>query len=266
MQYFYRLEPQGKWIGPYAEGRVCIFDAAWAAQLGNAQAEATAVPNGMHPDEALAVARAIPARVPNETLIGNINHIIYEPPSEWIMADDDDSVPSEMSVYGPRPARDPSRRVRGISVRPASSDDIAAMLEVQRRAFAAYLDVFAPHQIHMLHETIEDVQRAINGMSVYVAVENGVVRGSARVRVRHGVGMVTNIAVDPEHERRGIGTAMLQVIEDHVRGAAHKLYLETPLLAPQSLRFYVDLGYGPAGILRRHYGGMDWLAFEKFVA
>lgn len=266
MQYYYRLASQGTWVGPYAEGRLCLFDAAWAAQLGNDQADAVAVPHGIPPEDAIATGRSIPAEVPREMLIGNINHTIYEPPSEWIMAADD-PIPTGMPQLQRPKALLAHYTFRGdnISVRPAKDEDAAAILDVQRRAFTRYLTVFTAHQINPLIETIEEVRQAIQNDCVYVVVEEQQVRGSARAMIKSGVALLTNIAVDPDHEGRGIGTALLKVIENYVRGKAHKLYLETPLIAPQSLRFYVELGYEPAGVLRRHYVGVDWLAFEKFV-
>lgn len=268
MQYYYRLESQGTWVGPYAEGRLCLFDAAWAAQLGNSPAEALAVPHGQRPDEAMVAELAIPAVVPRGMLIGNINHTIYEPPSEWILAADGDGVVTDLYAQAGQVARSVEvrpRRRAGVSVRPARPADAADILDVQRRAFARYLTVFTAHQINPLIETIEEVRQAIQSDSVYVATEGDTVRGSARVACKSGVALINNISVDPDCEGRGIGSALLEVIEKYVRGKAHKLYLETPLLAPQSFRFYVELGYEPAGILRRHYVGVDWLAFEKFI-
>ena len=152
-----------------------------------------------------------------------------------------------------------------VSVRTATLDDVDAMLEVQRRAFLPYLSSYTPHQLHSLHETVEDLRRALNGITAYVAVEDETVRGSVRVVMRNGVAMVLLLSVDPEHRSRGIGTTLLAAVEERVRGEAHKLYLEVPLLTPQSLHFFITEGYEPAGILRRHYGGVDWIAFEKFV-
>ncbi|MCG8346681.1 MAG: GNAT family N-acetyltransferase [Chloroflexales bacterium] len=269
MQYYYRLNSQETWVGPYAEGRLCIFDAAWAAQLGNTLVTALAVPNDMDPEEALAANRAIRANVPQDTLIGNINHTIYEPPSEWIMAADDGDLPTE-GLKKPqrldRLVRKPPRRNSKVAVRPAIPKDAAAILDMQRRAFTRYLTVFTAHQVNPLIETIEEVRQAVQNQDVYVVTEDDILRGSARVFIKSGVALLTNISIDPDHEQRGIGTSLLKLIENQVQGKAHKLYLETPLLAPQSLRFYVELGYEPAGILRRHYVGVDWLAFEKFLS
>src|SRR5262249_28980157 len=130
---------------------------------------------------------------------------------------------------------------------------------------APYLTIYTPRQLQSLHETVEDLRRALNGITAYVAVEGDVVRGSVRVVGRNGVAVVMQLSVDPNQVGRGIGTALLDAVEERARGEAHKLYLEVPMLTPQSLRFFIDEGYDPAGILRRHYGGVDWIAFERFL-
>lgn len=270
MQYYYRLNGDKGWLGPYAEGRICLFDAAWAAQLGGASAEAVGVPNGFTPTMAVAEQRAISARVPQGMLVGDVAHPIYEPPSEWIMVDDEVNVSDVSLIDTPLRRNNPIAPTRpplakSITVRNATLDDVDAMLEIQRRAFSPYLTTYTPHQLQSLHETVEDLRRALNGITAYVAVEGNTVRGSVRVVVRNGVAMVLLISVDPEQRGRGIGTTLLAAVEERVRGEAHKLYLEVPLLAPQSQHFFITEGYEPAGVLRRHYGGVDWIAFEKFV-
>jgi GNAT superfamily N-acetyltransferase len=260
MQYFYRqLDGRTHWFGPYAEGRICLFDAAWAAQLGGVEVEAVAVPNGMSPLAAMEQQRTIAAAVPREMLVGDVAHPIYEPPSEWIMAEESDGLEEREPQVATR-----RLRPRGVSIRSATLDDVGAMLEIQRRAFVPYLGLYTPHQLQTLHETVEDLRRALISITVYVAEEDGVVRGSVRVVVRNGVAMVLHVSVDPEHAGRGIGTALLDAVEERVRGEAHKLYMEVPLLTP-TLRFFIEDGYQPAGVLRRHFGNVDWIAFEKFI-
>lgn len=263
MQYYYRLQQadDGAWVGPYTEGRLCIFDAAWAAHLKGRAVQALAVPRGLSPDQALAMGRGIEAAVACESLVGNINHTMFEPPAEWIMAGDDDG---EL-LYERLPAERPSLRVP-VTIRPLNGEaELAAALEIQRRAYSPYLQVFGAHQVLDIHETIEELRNSLRTVSAFVAVEGTAVRGSIRVLVRNGVAIVPSFSVDPDYGRRGIGTALLRVVEDCVRGRAHKLYLETPLLAPQPMRFYTVQGFEPAGILRRHYGNLDWIAWEKFL-
>ena len=119
-------------------------------------------------------------------------------------------------------------------------------------------------QEQMLPRTLLSIYENIRDF--YVAVEGDVVRGSVRVVVRNGVAVIMQLSVDPNQAGRGIGTALLDAVEERARGEAHKLYLEVPMLTPQTLRFFIDEGYDPAGILRRHYGGVDWIAFERFLS
>ncbi len=59
--------------------------------------------------------------------------------------------------------------------------------------------------------------------------------------------------------------ALVSEVEKRVKGDAHKIYLETGLLASNLLMFYTKLGYSGEAVLRRHYGGFDWIVFSKFI-
>lgn len=77
--------------------------------------------------------------------------------------------------------------------------------------------------------------------------------------------MLERLFVDPEYQKMGIGKELVLEVEKQVRFRAHKIYLETGLLADELLKFYSRLGYSGEAILRNHYGNFDWIAFSKFV-
>jgi len=54
-------------------------------------------------------------------------------------------------------------------------------------------------------------------------------------------------------------------VEKRVSCAVHKIYLETGLLTDNLFIFYTKLGYSGEAILRKHYGGFDWIVFSKFI-
>jgi ribosomal-protein-alanine N-acetyltransferase len=57
--------------------------------------------------------------------------------------------------------------------------------------------------------------------------------------------------VDPEHQRRGIGRALLQAILDHAEGAT--VFLEVRTDNDSAIRLYRSEGFDVIGIRRRYY-------------
>lgn len=69
----------------------------------------------------------------------------------------------------------------------------------------------------------------------------------------------------PNYQGTGIGSALLAEVEHRMKKKAHKLHLETGLLADNLAAFYTKRGYAQEAVLRKHYGGFDWMTFAKFI-
>ncbi len=65
---------------------------------------------------------------------------------------------------------------------------------------------------------------------------------------------VMNVAVDPDHQRRGIATALLERLFELTRGDEREGYtLEVRLSNEDAIRLYETLGFEPRGIRRGYY-------------
>jgi ribosomal-protein-alanine N-acetyltransferase len=76
---------------------------------------------------------------------------------------------------------------------------------------------------------------------------------------------VLNIAVHPDHRRRGIGGALVElVIEDARRGGARSISLEVRPDNTAARALYGRFGFQPAGVRRDYYGrGQDALIMTR---
>lgn len=73
------------------------------------------------------------------------------------------------------------------------------------------------------------------------------------------------LSVNPDYQNQGIGHKLVREVETMVAGKAHKITLETGLLASELVKFYSRLGYSGEAILKNHYGNFDWIVFSKFL-
>jgi ribosomal protein S18 acetylase RimI-like enzyme len=150
-------------------------------------------------------------------------------------------------------------------IRNAKECDLPELLEVQRTAFGRYTKELVPDQIAPLHETLDGVKKDLHDRNILVAEIKGRITGSLRYGTKGGVCLIERLSVCPEYQRKGIGSALLAEAERRVKEKAHKLYLETGLLEDNLAAFYAKLGYSQEAILRKHYGGFDWMTFAKFI-
>jgi ribosomal-protein-alanine N-acetyltransferase len=65
---------------------------------------------------------------------------------------------------------------------------------------------------------------------------------------------VMNVAVDPQHQRRGIATALLERLFEQTRGDERRGYtLEVRVSNDDAIHLYEKLGFEPRGIRRGYY-------------
>jgi ribosomal protein S18 acetylase RimI-like enzyme len=125
-------------------------------------------------------------------------------------------------------------------VRPAALGDREAIVDLWRSA----------GMLSELNDPREDLQFALQGTAstVLVAVDNGgSITGSIMVGHDGHRGNLYYVAVDPRHQRCGIGTLLVRAAERWLRNAGirkiHVLVLDNNIsVAP----FYEKLGFGPA--------------------
>jgi GNAT superfamily N-acetyltransferase len=155
--------------------------------------------------------------------------------------------------------------IEGTMFRDAANDDLIALLAIQKDAFARYTDLLLPEQIPPLNETLEDIRKDLKYKSIIAAYVDDSPAGSVRYYNKGGVCILERLSVAPALQGKGIGRGLITEIEKRVAAVAHKIYLETGLLASNLLMFYSKLGFSGEAILRRHYGEFDWIAFSKFM-
>ena len=162
-----------------------------------------------------------------------------------------------------------------ISIRRAKVDDIQGLLDCFERVWESLRNVlptpWVENEIESVHQPdAEDrLQKVITNPTriTLVAEEDGAIVGFALGRTdKSGLSWLSFMGVRPAHRRRGIGRGLVQrYLEESRLKGANKVSLNTaPELKP-AVKFYVDLGFAPEGLMRRHRYGVDLIIYSKFL-
>lgn len=99
-----------------------------------------------------------------------------------------------------------------------------------------------------------------------IAKENNEIVGLASGREAGGVCSLGFLGVKKEYRRKRIGTSILNKLEEVAKErSAHKIWLLTsPKLLP-AVKLYINSGFVPEGMLRKHTRGLDMIIYSKFL-
>jgi predicted N-acetyltransferase YhbS len=148
-----------------------------------------------------------------------------------------------------------------IHIRPATEADFPPLLHVQQVAFSEYAKVYTVSG--WTTETIESLKEDAKEKHIFVAEEEGVVVGSVRFWTVAGVCIIRLLSVNPTHQGRGVGKALIREIEQ-ISTDAHKFYACTMLRTARNIHLFMSLGYKAETILPDHYDHLDLICFAKY--
>jgi len=144
----------------------------------------------------------------------------------------------------------------GQTVRKASLKDAESILHVinasNREAFSKIIPKeYFKEPILSMKELLRDFKR----MAFYVFEGDRVVVGVSALKVEGDVGRIRWVYVLPEHQRKGIGTALIRNIEKEAKEIdLKKLWLLTSEKAYWAVNFYKKHGYKLVDRIKRPYG------------
>jgi ribosomal protein S18 acetylase RimI-like enzyme len=136
------------------------------------------------------------------------------------------------------------------TIRRATLSDAAAILGIQKRAFAEEGRRCEDRNIPPLIETLDAVAAHIEAQTVLAACHGPAVVGSVRGIRSGAVCTIRALSIAPEHQGRGLGSRLLRAIElEHPMVTLFDLLTNTAM--PANIRFYERHGY-EVRELRRH--------------
>lgn len=147
-----------------------------------------------------------------------------------------------------------------ITLRPATSEDLEALYNLDQRIFPPHIrydmETFvAAHMEPLALVIVAEVDGAIAGFVIAIAEWDK-------------AGAIITIDIEPAFQRRGVGTKLMaEAHEKFIERGVNKTVLNVAVENKSAISFYEKLGYQKSGTIKGYYSGVeDAYTMEKVVA
>ncbi len=124
----------------------------------------------------------------------------------------------------------------------AQYDDLQSILELQFLAYQSEAELLNNYEIPPLKQTLSEIRNEYAKGVILKAVDSsGRIIGSVRAYQDCDTVHIGKLIVHPEHQKKGIGTALLHEIETVCPSARYELF--TSDKSQNNLRLYEKSGY-----------------------
>jgi ribosomal protein S18 acetylase RimI-like enzyme len=129
-----------------------------------------------------------------------------------------------------------------ISIVPAASNDAVEILALQKLAYQSEAKLYNDWTIPPLIQTLSQLIAEFDTMVFLKAIDSGQIIGSLRASFDGGTCCIGRVIVQPEYQRKGIGTQLMLRTETLFPNAERfKLYTGSKSFG--NIGFYQKLGY-----------------------
>lgn len=123
----------------------------------------------------------------------------------------------------------------------ADISDAQAILDIQRAAYQIEAELYDNFDIPPLTETLEDLEDQFSDYTILKAVVDDKLVGTVRAYEDEGICHIGRLAVDPAMHRQGIGTALMNAIEQEFYADSYELFAGEKSV--NNIKLYEKLGY-----------------------
>jgi len=106
----------------------------------------------------------------------------------------------------------------------------------------------------------------MEGVTYFLTRRDGKLIGILGVEVRRGSGRLVHLAVDPDHRRQGVASALILAAVDWAkRSNATSVWVDALGRFGNATALFKRLGFAEAGLLHKHEWGEDVRFFERLL-
>ena len=120
--------------------------------------------------------------------------------------------------------------------------DANEILQLQKLAYQSEAAIYNDYTIAPLLQPTDDMISDLREKIVLIEIMDSRIVGSVRGHVQDCTGYIGRLIVHPEYQNRGIGTSLMEAIEQHL-SQAKRFELFTGHKSERNLRLYEKLGY-----------------------
>ncbi|WP_341578734.1 GNAT family N-acetyltransferase [Microbacterium schleiferi] len=131
-----------------------------------------------------------------------------------------------------------------LDIRPITPDDAGEVLTLQRAAFVQEALIYGTPHMPPLTQTLDEITAELGENLGCVALRGPRIVGAVRAQQSGGLLLIGRLAIAPDQQGEGTGTALLAAVEQRGREAgATAAELFTGSLSEANLRLYEREGY-----------------------
>jgi GNAT superfamily N-acetyltransferase len=124
----------------------------------------------------------------------------------------------------------------------ADEGDAKEILDLQKLAYLSEAEIYDDYEIPPLLQTLDEMRLCFKDHLFLKAVVGGRIVGSVRGRLEGKTCMIGRLIVHPDFQGRGVGTILINRIEEQFRKAG-RFELFTGHRSERNLHIYGRLGY-----------------------
>lgn len=130
------------------------------------------------------------------------------------------------------------------TISPLRAEDTGELLTLQRAAYVTEAQLYGDTRLPALTQTLEDLGAELaQGVALRATNAAGRMVGAVRARSEAHVLHIGRLVVAPDWQGRGLGSALLQAVEDEAPAGTSGYALFTGHLSAANLRLYERRGY-----------------------
>ncbi len=157
-----------------------------------------------------------------------------------------------------------AKAVKPLVIERLTHEDVGDIVNLFRKVWDPYLVGLPPEVQRAWQPTPLEFTSGMEGVTYFSAKRDQKLIGVVGCAIHAGSCHLLNLAVDVEHRRHGIGTALLAAATGWAQHAqTRSLYVEVLARFQDAMALLAASGFTKAGTLHRHFWGEDVELFEK---